>query len=250
MVYNFIGSIWKQNCGDELKVLEKTDKQDNRKNYLYRCQFLNYPCEVLALKHRILNKNIQNYLVPSVVGKGYLGIGKYNFSNYKDIYTIWHNILLRCYDIKNREYKRYGAKGITVCEEWLNFQNFAAWYEEQSKWNINNYKLEVDKDILCNINHLETKIYSPETCLLIPSELNCFLSGDNKNTGVHLRKTLKYQSYIGFNNKQIYLGTFDTFEEAKQVYAEKKQEFWLEEINKFNLLSKLKDTLKQYNFYG
>lgn len=36
---NFIGSVWKQNCDDELKVLEKTDKKQGTA-YLYRYLFV------------------------------------------------------------------------------------------------------------------------------------------------------------------------------------------------------------------
>jgi hypothetical protein len=37
----------------------------------------------------------------------------------------YHNMKRRCYDPKNNRYEYYGAKGIKVCEEWLNsFQKF------------------------------------------------------------------------------------------------------------------------------
>ena len=35
---NFIGSIWKQNCGDYLKVLEKSNIKSGT-NFYYNCQF-------------------------------------------------------------------------------------------------------------------------------------------------------------------------------------------------------------------
>lgn len=40
-------------------------------------------------------------------------------------YTTWSNIKARCYDEKNKSYSRYGAKGIRVCDRWINsFDNF------------------------------------------------------------------------------------------------------------------------------
>ena len=33
-------------------------------------------------------------------------------------YVAWRNMLSRCYDIKKREYKHYGGRGITVCDSW------------------------------------------------------------------------------------------------------------------------------------
>jgi hypothetical protein len=31
----------------------------------------------------------------------------------------------RCYNIKDKDYPRYGARGITVCKRWLDFEKFA-----------------------------------------------------------------------------------------------------------------------------
>lgn len=246
---NFMSKIYPQKCGDDLKVLEKTDiKTDNSSNYLYKCQFQKYPCEILARKIHILNGHIFNPMKPSYANIGFQGIGKYSFSLNKKISSVWKNILDRCYRNEDKRYKFYGAKGITVCEEWLNFQNFAAWYEEYSSWNINNYKLELDKDILSNINHLETKIYSPNTCLLIPSDLNCFLLGDNLNCGLKQNKNDTY--YVAIKDKDIIhrYGSFNTFKEAKEIYAKEKYKIWKELVNKYNLPNNLKETLLKYDF--
>ena len=40
------------------------------------------------------------------------------------IYTIWTNMVQRCTNPKSAEFKNYGARGITVCERWKDFQNF------------------------------------------------------------------------------------------------------------------------------
>ena len=52
-IASIIGKEFPQKCGDSLLVLEKTNKKDRSGHYFYRCQFLNYPCEVLALKGSI-----------------------------------------------------------------------------------------------------------------------------------------------------------------------------------------------------
>lgn len=48
------------------------------------------------------------------------------------IYTIWNGIKCRCYTKSSMSYKRYGAKGITMCDEWRD--NFMTFYD----WSINN----------------------------------------------------------------------------------------------------------------
>lgn len=39
-------------------------------------------------------------------------------------YWIWNAMKQRCNNPKNRGYKNYGARGITVCKQWLRFANF------------------------------------------------------------------------------------------------------------------------------
>lgn len=44
------------------------------------------------------------------------------------LYYIWENMRSRCYKTYSDRYKNYGAKGITVCEEWKNnYSNFYKW---------------------------------------------------------------------------------------------------------------------------
>lgn len=39
-------------------------------------------------------------------------------------YATWRRMLSRCQNSKNKFYHRYGGRGITVCDEWLQFSNF------------------------------------------------------------------------------------------------------------------------------
>lgn len=41
-------------------------------------------------------------------------------------YGTWMNMIQRCTNPKNTRYLDYGGRGITVCAEWLKFQNFLA----------------------------------------------------------------------------------------------------------------------------
>lgn len=33
---------------------------------------------------------------------------------------------MRCFNIKNKAYKYYGGRGITICSRWMDFKNFYA----------------------------------------------------------------------------------------------------------------------------
>ena len=40
------------------------------------------------------------------------------------MYESWHGMKQRCFNVNNKDYKHYGARGITICERWLLFKNF------------------------------------------------------------------------------------------------------------------------------
>ena len=47
----------------------------------------------------------------------------------KPWYGSYRSMMDRCYREKNCNYNRYGARGIEVCEEWHNIENFEKWVE-------------------------------------------------------------------------------------------------------------------------
>lgn len=51
------------------------------------------------------------------------------------MYNSWRGMKNRCKNLNDTAYKHYGGRGITVCTEWENFENFKEWalqngYEE------------------------------------------------------------------------------------------------------------------------
>lgn len=70
------------------------------------------------------------------------------------LYNIYSHMKSRCYDSNNDHYKWYAARGITICDEWLN--DFMSFYE----WAMNNgYKENLTLDRIDN-----DKGYSPDNC--------------------------------------------------------------------------------------
>lgn len=41
-------------------------------------------------------------------------------------YSIWRSVRARCVNPKHRAFRDYGARGITICDRWLKFDNFVA----------------------------------------------------------------------------------------------------------------------------
>lgn len=244
---NFINKIWLQSCGDSLKILNKTNKKSGTCFY-WECEFIKYPCKILALKDKIVSGKVFNPNYPNEITGFYLGIGKYSRKEYCSIYNVIEGIHKRCYIKENPAYKNYGEKGIICCEEWHNFQNFCEWYLINSNWTTE-FKLDLDKDIISNIKHLKTKIYSPDTCLLIPIELNGFLTGDNWECGIKFYKEKNiFIANFTFDYITRLSEGFTSFKEAKLTYAKEKYKYWTLLINKYNFPIELKNKLLKYDF--
>jgi len=47
----------------------------------------------------------------------------HNLSKHR-LYDTWKHMIQRCTNNKDKTYKNYGARGITVCKEWLDIKNF------------------------------------------------------------------------------------------------------------------------------
>lgn len=52
-------------------------------------------------------------------------LGTHRQSGSKE-YMIWHTMIRRCTQPKNKKYHAYGARGIRVCDEWMRFEAFIA----------------------------------------------------------------------------------------------------------------------------
>lgn len=75
---------------------------------------------------------------------------------------IWRDMIKRCYDKKSKSYSSYGAKGVHVCPEWFNYQNFKLDFKKIPGWEMKlEYPEEIflDKDMLYFSNR-----YAPGTC--------------------------------------------------------------------------------------
>jgi len=76
------------------------------------------------------------------------------------IYRIWHNMVSRCHNYKDKQYIDYGAKNIFVCDEWKNdFKAFAWWAM------MNGYSNELTIDRINNLkgyNYLNCRWVTPK----------------------------------------------------------------------------------------
>ena len=70
-------------------------------------------------------------------------------------------MLNRCYNPENKQYPRYGGRGILVCEEWGTYEAFYDW-AKSSGWKP---ELQIDR---CD----NDKGYCPENCRFVTCRQN------------------------------------------------------------------------------
>lgn len=172
----------------------------------------NYALVAVVRAGHLRNGKIKNPYRPSTFGVGFVGFGNHLVSvNGKNTqaYNTWNNMLGRCYDPKFHA-KRPTYIGCTVHSDWHNFQNFAAWFEKQ-------YRAEgwqLDKDLIVGGN----KIYSVDTCVFLPPQLNSLLSDCGATRGDLpqgvVRNGRGYQAQLRIDGITHRLGTYVTPEEA------------------------------------
>lgn len=153
--------------------------------------------------------------------------------NYRQVwlcpyYVRWRGMLRRCYDPKALV-KQPWYTGCSVIEDWFLFSNFKYWCElQESLYNINIESMELDKDFL----KVGNKVYSPDTCILIPKEVNVFVVDRSRNRGnklsgaSYVKRLGKWRGRVKnpFKDKEEHLGTFDTEYEAHLAWKKRKLE--------------------------
>ena len=133
-------------------------------------------------------------------------------------YETWSSMLQRCYS-KKCQARHPTYKGCTVVKDWHSFMSFRSWMIKKN-W----YGKQLDKDILV----IGNKIYSPETCLFVTSEINNLLNKyrrgrGNLPQGVCLEKRNgRFRARLHRYGKRISLGYYSTPEEASLVYRKAK----------------------------
>lgn len=188
---------------------------------------------------------VRNLYDKTVMDMAYLGVGKYitkdqNNKNSRE-YMCWKHMIERCYVEKHSD-KHKSYFGIcSICKEWLNFQNFAQWYEE-NKYDVDE-RLHLDKDILIPGN----KLYSPNTCLLVPQRINMLFLNKPNNRGLP-NGIIKYENgYLAkYCGREI--GIYPTIDEAYSAYALTKKKEIVNVANEYRdiIPGKLYEALLNY----
>lgn len=127
-----------------LTVLSHFKKGKNNANY-FRCQ-----CDC----GRIAEIRVNHFIHDNQTTCGRFHKKYENSKIGYALYSAWNSLCRRCFNPKHHKYYRYGARGITVCDQWKNDYN--SFYN----WSIQNgYQLGLSLDRINNDGN-----YEPSNC--------------------------------------------------------------------------------------
>ncbi len=109
------------------------------------------------------------------------------------LYRVWTSILYRCLRPDNKQYKNYGGRGITICEEWKDFNQFC-------------FDVGQRPDNKAQLDRIDNnKGYFKENCRWASPKVNHRNKRNNVYFDTHLGKMCKSEliEFIGYTRKQF-----------------------------------------------
>lgn len=187
---------------EDLGYLKPKETSNYKKRYgLYKCFCGNEFTTVIQSVKRGLTQSC-----------GCLGTNnKHNLANHR-LYATWKQMNARCNNPKSKSYNDYGARGVKVCDEWHNMENFIKDMFSSYAEGLTIDRIDVDGD------------YEPNNCRWTSREIqqrNKRIYKNNKSghNGVCWHKIAnKWMVGIKVNNKKIHLGYFDNVQDGALAY--------------------------------
>lgn len=172
-VSNYIGKQY-----GKLKIIEYAGKsKNNNHKFLCRCDCGRITevllCNILNGKTKSCGCLKSNLIIKRNT--------KHNLS-YSPLYKIYMGIKNRCYNSKDPNYKKYGEKGITVCDEWLGENGMRKFFDWACKNGFYYEKLQNGKSLLTIDRIDNNKGYSPNNCRWVTNKVQA----RNKKTSVYI----------------------------------------------------------------
>lgn len=247
---NRLGEEKYNNQGCLMRIIEYKDCKD------ITVQFQdNYRAKIHTSYRWFLLGNVKNPYHPSVYEVGIIG-AKYpkciNKKHTKE-YIAWTSMLKRCFSKKLKD-DNPTYNDVVCCEDWLLYEKFYEWIHNQENFNkwLCEAQWNLDKDILIKGN----KIYSQETCCLVPHNVNLLFAKRDAKRGslpigvIRFGDRYRADCRNPFTNKHDNIGYYDTPEKAFQAYKAYKEDLIKQvaqlEFSRGNIIKRCYDAMMKY----
>ena len=221
-----VGEIYSSNRYGDYRILQKID------NYHYIIQFAKTGYVKKISYASMKDGTIRDPYYPIYYKVACLGV--VDLKEHKKELNVWRFMIERCYNEKHDNYKTYGGIGVRVCDEWLCFENFLkdiCKIKGYDKTKFENKEIVLDKDMDFDLSG--TKVYCLKYCRFVKQKDNFqeMLTRRKQTTssryvGVTKLKDGKWQASISYKRKNVYIGRYETEEEAYEAYKKKKSELY------------------------
>lgn len=214
-----VGDYFTSAQGDTVRVIEYISSRKVLIEYQDEHKYKTY-----VATGNLKTGSFKNPYRPNVYGVGFFGVGDFKgFGGGRATpeYGAWRSMISRCYN-KQVHKTRPSYTDCFVDERWHNFQVFAEWYTSHEHYGLD---YQLDKDLLVAGN----KIYSPETCSLVPAQINSLIRENQRKkgdcpSGVSYHKaSKKYIAAVSQDGKNIHIGAHNCPVEARKAYLEVKK---------------------------
>lgn len=187
---------------EDLGMRYPTEKSKRKHRFgLYQCQYCGKEFEA----------RIQSIKLGHTKSCGCILI-KHGMAKHR-LYPCWSDMKQRCYNHKHKVYKYYGARGIKVCDRWLDINNFIEDMYPSYQEGLSLDRIDVNGN------------YEPDNCRWATKATQSRNTRDIRPTntsgfrGVYWdKRENKWMAYININRKRIYLGYHQTALEAAKAY--------------------------------
>lgn len=206
----YLGAEFNSNRCGKVKIIGKCHE-----NNYYIVKFINTGTIIRATTHALREGELKDSYAPIIFGVAYYG--DHNIVADKRVYMTWYNMLIRCYD-KKYENKCPTYKNVEVCDKWKCFTNFASdiiLLPNYDKWLIDKTYV-LDKDMLNKGN--KQKIYSPDTCMFIPENLNSKEANKCRQQKTIIATRLIDNFVVEFNNVTKFMKEYTTIQSSANIH--------------------------------
>lgn len=119
---------YEANAGEKygrLTLVKETVCTPKKHKWLCRCDCGNYK-EVSIYQLKSGECKSCGCLRNEIATEQCYSMARHNMARTR-VYRIWGGMIERCTNPRSKDFKNYGGRGVSICDEWRNFEGFKEW---------------------------------------------------------------------------------------------------------------------------